>query len=253
MNDSFFQGLFAWGDSLTAYTPHAGLAQVGANTRAQRSSSNLWCAEMVTTDNVSDVVFGRRVLRYCPYLNTATSPGRFGDGSSRVLWVSIRVLAGTDAVAGVADRVGVSFVPDNGLNFAGGAYAAWLPLTSGGFGIYKRAGTSLWRYASYSAAPALLEATNLPSANGWHVADFIIRQARQGDATTPWLTFQWDGVDIFTRRVFGDPLLPAPTTIRALAQSWAFLLGNIQSSGALNCSWSARCGARMPDGTAVND
>jgi len=248
-NDTFAQGTFAWGDSLTAYTPHAGLAQVPVNTLLQRAASNFWCMEF-TTDAVGVACFGRRVPQWCPMLSPTLVDIAGGDPASRVAWIRIHVLAGLDAVAGVADANGVGIIPDDGLAFA---TATWDVRASGGFGIFKRVGTSLFRYVSYSSAPALLESIDLPSANGWHVADFIIRQARRNDATTPWLTFQWDGVAQFTQRAFGHALLPAPSAIRALAHSWAFYMGNIVSSGALSMSWQFRCGGRMPDGTPVLD
>lgn len=248
LNDLTGNGTFGSGSSLTAYNPHVGIFVVGVNSRFSRHASGLWSLYTSQSDNASTCAFGRRVNAWCPFLNQATAPADGGDSASRIGWLQVCFLAQLDAVAGVADAIGFGLVPDDGLAFAP---ATWIPRDNGGFGIYKRVGTSEFRYVSYSAAPALLESIDLPSAAGWHTADFIFRQAVLGDATTPWLTVLWDNVALFSRRLLGHALLPHPQTIRATAHGWAFLIGGLLSSGELSSSYVFRSGARMPDGSPV--
>lgn len=252
INDTFGQVSFAWGESLTAYTPMVGFFTVPVNTRNMRAASNFWCWEATTASDVATATVALRVPQWCPFLDRNTAPARGSDGTSRLAWIRLALLAG-GAVPTVADAQGVSILPDNGIS----AFdpATWNVRDNGGFGIFQRTGTALaeYRYVSYSSAPALVDSINLPSAAGWHVADFIIRAARRGDVATPWLTFIWDNVVQFERRVFGVATLPAPAAIRANAHSWAFCMGNLLSTGSLSVSWQFRCGARMPDGTPVFD
>jgi hypothetical protein len=232
------------------YTQHVGAVDSGAGgLRQLQTAGGRWCARATTLALADSRLWFRRFLTWTPYLDQAVAPVDGGDESSRVGWVRFHVLAELDVDAGATvDALGVSIIADNGL---AAAAATWLASLAGGFGIFKRAGLGSWRYASYSAAPALLESIDLPSDPGWHTADFIFRQARRGDAATPWLTFAWDGVDQFTERPFGHALLPAPATLRAGAHGWAFLLGNHLTTGELSVVMECRQGGRLPSGVAV--
>jgi hypothetical protein len=158
---------------------------------------------------------------YTPSVLSSSAAPATDPEPSRVSWLRVWLL--TDATAPVAldvDRVGVTLRPDDGSmtasNFA---------RTAGGVGVCQVQNTQDWRYVSYSPAGALLEAIALATGDGWHVADFIIRQGKRGDATTPWLTFRWDGTDVVTQRAFGDPLLSAPTAFAAAAMTWTLVIG----------------------------
>jgi hypothetical protein len=232
-------------------TQALGAADVGAGgVRQLMSAANRWCVRTTTLALADQRVFTRRFLTWTPYLDPATAPLDGGDEGSRIGWLRFHVLAELDVDAGATvDALGVSIIADDGL--IGDPFAAWLSSLAGGIGIYKRAGLGSWRYASYSAAPALLEAIDLPSDPGWHTADFVFRQAARDDAATPWLTFSWDGVDVYTERAFGHALLPAPGTLRPGAHGWAIMVGNYLTSGELSFVMECRQGGRLPNGVPV--
>lgn len=250
VNDVISATGFPAGNLFTSYTQHVGAFVVGGSNN-MLTVGGRWALRLTSPDVASTRAFFRRFNQWCPYLNNATAPADGGDPVSRVAWIRHYLFEGDTAAGATVDALGVSFVPDNGLAFAPSTWLPSLATAAGGFGFYKRAGLSSWRYASYGAAGALLEATDLASAAGWHTADVVIRQASRGDAATPWATVTWDGVDVFTRRAFGDPLLPTPSSLRATAHGWAFMYGPHLQSG--DCSFSAeyRCGSKLPDGQPV--
>lgn len=231
------------------YTQHVGAFDAGAGgIRQLQQASGRWCARTTTLALADTRAWFRRFTTWTPQLDRTTCPTD-SDPAQRLAWFRFSVLAGLDTAAGATvDALGVSIIADNGLAFSP---TTWLASLAGGFGIFKDAGAGTWRYASYSAAPALLETIALPSADGWHVADFIFRQAVRGDATTPWLTFRWDGVAQFTERAFGHAALPAPTTLRANSHGWAFMLGNHLQTGDMSFAMECRQGARTPEGVPI--
>lgn len=231
-------------------TQHVGAFDSGAGgIRTQQAAAGRWCARTTTLALVDTRCWFRRFTQWTPYLDQATAPADGGDPASRIAWLRFHVLAGLDTVAGATvDALGVSILADNGL---AASPTTWLASLGGGFGVFKRAGLGTWRYASYSAAPALLESIDLDSADGWHTADFIFRQAQRGNAATPWLTFAWDGVDVFTERAFGHASLPAPTTLRANSHGWAVMVGNHLTTGDMSFSMECRMGGRLVNGVPL--
>lgn len=247
VNDVVASTTFLNGEFLSSYAQHVGAFVVGGS-NLMLTASGMWALRLTSPDVASTRAFFRRFNHWCPFLSSTTAPIDGGDPGSRVAWIRHYLLEGDTAAGATVDSLGFTFTPDDGLAFAP---STWLAPLGGGFGIFKRAGLSSWRWASYSGTLALLESINLPSAAGWHVADIIIRQAIRGDATTPWLTLQWDGVDVITRRAFGDPLLPAPSSIRANAHGWAFMYGPHLTSGDMTFAAEYRCGSKLPNGAPV--
>lgn len=226
------------GTTTTAQTDTTFLTQSGRWSHRVRSTGGAGTAQ--------SAMF--RLPWYTPALNLATAPAR-DDPNHRIGWLRVYLLSGDAVAAGAnADRVGVGIVPDDGTPTSA---LVSFPSQAGGFGVYKILGTSDWRYASYSAAPALLEGTAMtPTYAGWHTVDFIIRQARGGDPSTPWLTVRHDGVDLFRERPFGTALLPAPSAIRANAGTFALIAGTVTGGNPFAFSWAARWrqGSFHPDG-----
>jgi len=209
-----------WGQDDNTWATFVGSFS-GGGSSACRTTGGVWA---FVTERVGGGVgnsgIGQRINGWRPALNPATAPTP-DDAEHRIAWFRVWCLVdAAETQSSVADSLGVQFLPDDGLAFSS---ATWPVAASGGFGLFKRAGNDGWRYASYSAAPALLEAINLPSTAGWHFADFIFRQARFNDASTPWLTFRWDGVAQFNERAFGHASLPTPQSMRANAHGWALL------------------------------
>lgn len=237
-----------WGQDDNTYAPSVGSFS-GGGSSAGRTAGGAWC--LVTerigggTGNTGQ---GRRCPQWRPAINPATAP-TIDDPAQRIMWLRVECLVdATETQASITDGCGFAILPDDGLAFSS---ATWPINTagSGGFGLFKRVGLDGWRYASYSGAPALLESINLDATAGWHVADFIIRQARFNDATTPWLTFRWDGVDQFRERAFGHASLPTPQSLRANAHGWAFLYYMFPAgTGRCSVRTRLRVGAFHPDG-----
>lgn len=209
-----------------------------------------WCARCRSLSAVgTSAAYLWRMPWWTPALNNATGALE-DDDAMRVGWLRAWLFTRAGGPgAPDADRVGLGFRADDGTpaNAAG-------PIDVGGFGIYQRAGTQDWRWIVYSPALALLESIDLDAGDGWHCADFIIRQARRGNVLTPWLTLRWDGVDIITERLIGSALLPAPSAYLANAQSWA-LTGGARALTATPWEWTGawrwRQGPFHPDGYPI--
>lgn len=221
---------------------HAGGGEI-----AGRTQGGVWCAVVRPTGASGNAGTGLRFAPVRPAIVQASAPQGPDDPAHRILWLRGWALVdATDAQATIADSCGLQLLADNGLAFSS---VTWPVAANGGFGIFKRLANDGYRYASYSAAAALLEAQNLPSAAGWHSFDFIFRQAVFGNASTPWLTLRWDDVDIFTERAFGHALLPALQTLRANAHSLAaYFASTPGSSCRMALRLRVRAGLFHPDG-----
>lgn len=177
------------------------------------------------------------------------------DPESRLAWWRVW-LANTAGQQDDVDGAGVSFIPDAGQGVVSGSIAP----AFGGFGVFVNAAGSgqpagSFRYASYSGAPALLEAIQLPPSPVGSVdcVDVIVRNSIPGGAA-PWLTLRWNGIDVITERPFGDPLLADPTAITASAVSWmtvAHAEFTAATGAQLYYRWRARFGRFHPDGFPV--
>ena len=239
---------YAWGGpSDSTWDPTPGTFSGGGET-AGRTKGGAWAFSVSREGGgTGNAGAGLRLPMYRPALDPTNCPGP-DDVTQRILWVKLWLLE--DSVnftnPAIADSLGFQVLADNGLVFAS---ATWPIVANGGFGIMRRVGNAGYRWASYSAAPALLESTNLAGGDGWHSCDLIFRQADFGDVATPWLTLRWDELDIFTERVFGSAFLPAPGTLRAGAHSWAFLPAIFPSdTGRMAFRARIRAGRFHPDG-----
>lgn len=212
-----------------------------------RTTGGTWAVVADGVAGAGNAGVGYYVPQWRPAIGPATAPPD-DDPAQRIAWFKIWVLeSAAQATPAIADSLGFQVLPDDGLAFSS---ATWPVAGSGGFGIFRRVGNDGYRYASYSGAPALIDSFNLAGGGaGWHAADFIIRQARFNDATTPWLTFRWDGVEQFRERPFGAATLATPQSIRANAHGWAFYFGLFPTdTGEMGCRARFRLGRFHPDG-----
>jgi len=239
-----------WGQDDNTFSMQAGSFS-GGGSSAGRTTGGLWA---LVTERVGagtgNSGMGQRLSGWSPALDPATCPTP-DDLEQRIFWLQVELLIdAAETQSTIADSLGVGILPDDGLAFSSLTWPIAAVGAAGGFGVFKRAANDGWRYASYGAGGVLLEAQNLaPATAGWHVIDFIIRQARFGDLTTPWLTVRYDGSPLFTERVFGHALLPTPQSLRATAHGWAFLYALIPTAaGRASTRSRYRVGAFHPLG-----
>lgn len=211
---------------------------------------NLWCIgieRFAVTTSIGGVLIA--LPHYTPQLAPGDLVGE-DDGAHRIGWLQVFMRAG-GANASVLHAIGASMIPDDGtVASTPGTYA---PGVAGGFGVYRAVGSADYAWASYAPAGVLLDSQALVTTGGWQSFDFIIRQARAGDVSTPWLTLRHNGVDVLREVPMDGVLIDAPLSIRATAGNWAILLHGADAGGLWNQYYRLRWrqGSFHPDGYPV--
>lgn len=240
-----YQG-WGYGQNATVMDPQRSVYGGGGGERVCCTRGARWCVHNVAAASTSGAIGCWN--QWSPAIDPATCP-TVEDPGQRIMWLQLFLLAGETA-SSITDAQCFALCPDDGNTSPSILWPPARATASGGFGVFNRTGAGGFRYASYDTAGVLLEAFNLSdNTPRWHVADFIIRQAVRDDATTPWLTFRWNGVVQFNERPFGHALLPTPQSMRAGAHGWGYFQG-IQPSATTGMSFRyvVRIGRFHPDG-----
>jgi len=160
-------------------------------------------------------------------------------------WLRLWLQSASSVGSGV-DNTGVSIIPYDGVATAQADRAAG----GGGWGFFTDAGSpSGWRWASYDAAPALLDSIQLPGTGlgTFHVADHILVWT----ATAPLLTVRWDGADVFTGRAIPSAELVDPESVKSRLWTLVCYMHATALDGGIQVRLRSRSGRFHPDGYPI--